>query len=582
MTGSAIRQAVVPDKSQRGSRVAAAQLTTQRLIADLKSEGLQCSPRGSQMPTAHVAASGAEASFPPAGSESVESALRDECGLPQRRVGSAQARATSDSPVQSAASLDLAWRVVFAAEQRKAQLVENARPLAFRSRRPAEKAQVDSPDRPPGAHGSRAILPTSGGGGELQVSPIPARQQIRTGRATGSGSCPTRVVELPNTHLLPATGSGSCPTQAVSLDADGPDREDLQRLAQEVRGGPVLSSSAKDTISAASRRRGQQSGANAFIAVSGQALSRQRPPTSNGWPSEGPPENEARVLIDAACEHLASAVADGARASEELTEEQQQALRVAGATQHDTDAVSASARWGEDATPTCSLLQNAEDDPRNEDPGSPPAKTVEDDRNSSELWSQSAAGVGEGMRPAPSSADAIHTNGAVRRVLLAPTTAGSEKNSGACAAAATVTAAARATRRATIASAHRSNGNMGANGTASSSAAQASVPEPLSPLRPGASIRRSRSMPASRKSADDPCSKPKASRASFARRPGPAGYSSMPKSTAAAAAGAGAVAAKKRAKASRKLMLPFAYAEDDPRVGHVECADGRIVPEYLP
>jgi hypothetical protein len=56
----------------------------------------------------------------------------------------------------------------------------------------------------------------------------------------------------------------------------------------------------------------------------------------------------------------------------------------------------------------------------------------------------------------------------------------------------------------------------------------------------------------------------------------------MPKSTIAAAAGAGAVAAKKRAKASRKLMLPFAYAEDDPRVLHVECADGRVIPEFLP
>jgi hypothetical protein len=47
----------------------------------------------------------------------------------------------------------------------------------------------------------------------------------------------------------------------------------------------------------------------------------------------------------------------------------------------------------------------------------------------------------------------------------------------------------------------------------------------------------------------------------------------MPKSTAAAAAGAGAVAAKKRAKSSKKLMLPFAYAEDDPRVKHVEAAE---------
>lgn len=116
--------------------------------------------------------------------------------------------------------------------------------------------------------------------------------------------------------------------------------------------------------------------------------------------------------------------------------------------------------------------------------------------------------------------------------------------------------------------------------TAGASAAQ----EPFSPTRPGAAMRRSRSMPAPRKSADDNVLKPKMARSSFAaRRTAESKNScSMPKSTAAAAAGAGAVAAKKRAKSGKKLMLPFAYAEDDPRVGHVESADGRIAPEYLP
>jgi len=57
----------------------------------------------------------------------------------------------------------------------------------------------------------------------------------------------------------------------------------------------------------------------------------------------------------------------------------------------------------------------------------------------------------------------------------------------------------------------------------------------------------------------------------------------LPKSTAAAVAGAGSVAAKARKKGlPKKMVLPFSYGFDDPRVWHVESTEGRICPEYLP
>jgi hypothetical protein len=137
---------------------------------------------------------------------------------------------------------------------------------------------------------------------------------------------------------------------------------------------------------------------------------------------------------------------------------------------------------------------------------------------------------------------------------------------------ASVAASARAGRRTTISSAHRVTASNASRSDPVVSSAPTS--EPVSPQRPGAAIRRSRSMPAPRKSAEDSAPKPKLAR-SFTRHRALAtgSSSSMPKSTAAAAAGAGAVAAKKRAKSSKKLMLPFAYAEDDPRVKHVEAAE---------
>jgi len=538
-----------------------------------------------------------EASCP----ETVESALRDEFGLPPRRVGSAQGRATSDSPVQSAASIDLAWRVVFAAEQRKAQIMEHARPLAFRSRRLEKGAEAHtSPDRPGAAHG-RPV-------GELQVAPIPARQLLRSGRA----------------------GAGP-----AAVEGEPQDREDLDsaaRLSQEIRCGAAQpSSGGKEGGSSGSRRRrdrgdAQQlpgtAAADCGIAVSGQSLSRNRPPTGHGpgWPPDAPPDATSSLLLEVARQRVtvaaAAAAAGGSGATEELSEATRQAemywqLQCAAGPMSEEQALqqvglgprqlphdhALNSGWAVGAEEILAGGDNWSGrlliTPENEDPCSAPFKTAEDAVvDAVERWSAASATNGDvversvlsgqerELRHAPASAGEAHSEEYARvRRVLAPATAGerAEKTS---AAAASASASARTTRRASIASAHRVASTSVA---ASSSGVPSSAQEPLSPTRPGASIRRSRSMPASRKSTEETCAKPKAARSSFARRSdAPGSRSSMPKSTAAAAAGAGAVAAKKRAKASRKLMLPFAYAEDDPRVHHVECADGRVVPEYLP
>jgi len=97
-------------------------------------------------------------------------------------------------------------------------------------------------------------------------------------------------------------------------------------------------------------------------------------------------------------------------------------------------------------------------------------------------------------------------------------------------------------------------------------------------------MRRSKSMPADKRAGDDSSRKASSGKSHLVRgrTVGVGSSSSMPKSTASTAAGAGAVAAKKRQKnTSRKLVLPFAYAEDDSRVFHVESCEGIPAPEYL-
>lgn len=102
-----------------------------------------------------------------------------------------------------------------------------------------------------------------------------------------------------------------------------------------------------------------------------------------------------------------------------------------------------------------------------------------------------------------------------------------------------------------------------------------------------ATVRRSRSMPADKRD-DEAQPGGLSSKAPMAlllsrRGRGSMPMSALPKSTAAAAAGAGSVAARVRKKgSSRKMVLPFSYAADDPRFFHVESTEGRIIPEFLP
>lgn len=94
--------------------------------------------------------------------------------------------------------------------------------------------------------------------------------------------------------------------------------------------------------------------------------------------------------------------------------------------------------------------------------------------------------------------------------------------------------------------------------------------------RSSAAIRRCKSLPATptvtkkgRGSAKDAHSK--------------AASALLPKSTTSTAAGAGSSAAKVRKKGcSKKMVLPFSYGTNDPRLLHVEQAEGPCCPAFLP
>lgn len=499
--------------------------------------------------------------------------LRDEFGLPPRRVASAQVHATSDSPLQAAASLDLAWRVVLAAEQRvaeqrKAAIIEHSRPvLGIRARRGAvqEKSVHESPDRPTAAHGSRAILPAPLASGEPHAPPIPARQllSLRSSRAAS--------------NLVHSTVAG---------EGDAIQSEDCERLSRELRG------SALSANGHTARRRKHQSN-DCGIAVSGQSIG-QRPPTSgsSGWPPDARSDADAspstvRVLIEAdSGERVgisAAPVAAMCPTSGELSELQCQAERewqaqcAAGpALDFQTEPFSS------EQFPTTFSMSDGANRPGlspwsgrsllTSEPVSPVptiATSAETAASSGELWQAHALKMGNAAVAGHFEVLPGSDEQSVHAAVPQPASAGADRSSGG----GTSAASARCARRTTINGAHAH--------VKHAAAAPSSAQEHLSLQRPGVSIRRSRSMPAQRKSAEESGQKTKHGRSSCTRRVA-GSHCSMPKSTNAAAAGAGAVAAKKRARASRKLMLPFAYAEDDPRVGHVESADGRVLPEYLP
>jgi hypothetical protein len=57
---------------------------------------------------------------------------------------------------------------------------------------------------------------------------------------------------------------------------------------------------------------------------------------------------------------------------------------------------------------------------------------------------------------------------------------------------------------------------------------------------------------------------------------------SCPSSVAKSLGSSAAIAKKRSKKGSKRLVLPFTYAEDDPRVLHLQRCDGQVVLEFLP
>mmetsp|Transcript_15824 Transcript_15824/g.37279 ORF Transcript_15824/g.37279 Transcript_15824/m.37279 type:complete len:446 (+) Transcript_15824:164-1501(+) len=57
----------------------------------------------------------------------------------------------------------------------------------------------------------------------------------------------------------------------------------------------------------------------------------------------------------------------------------------------------------------------------------------------------------------------------------------------------------------------------------------------------------------------------------------------LPRASPVVPSGSNAQAGVKKRTKSKKMILPFAYGDDDPRIAHLEATgDGRILPEYLP
>lgn len=667
MTGSLAQGTTFSTASeQRAARMAAAAQAAQRSIAELLSQEALAQkeaapgdqaysirpPRGGVIdepdsPGAITGTALADASGTDRAAAAAAAAAA--VALNPRRAGSAHARAQSDSPVQSTASLELAWRVVFAAEQRKAALIENARPLAFRARRSLarEKSPVKSEihDRPPAAHGTRFVQ-------QVQVSELSPGAQLVTHRLQavprGSGQAEREPIEreapsvapgmlgVPSTEAVGSRGGASivCPSPWALATGSGAEAERaVNGLRSISHGGSIISSSSS------SRRRGQTSTTapgSGEIAVSGQSITRQlatreRPapiqpiPTvwaeggshpSQAWPSDKsslPPctvaletrraqdtqqsaTSEARVL-------LAGQGGQAGASSGSATE--------VGASERAREASPSTPHETSDAVPEHEVNHIVDTPAAPLSPASAKCRGVTcciPEPASSSAWVSSEQLPEEPRRSVEFLALETREDLVCTDVAAAPVSSAAAPSRATCstslvstgggnASTTTIVTAPARTRRTTVANAYRASAVQTKDlGTSSKAHADES---PCSPgVSPGvvrssaSSMRRSKSMPATRKSTDDVSGKAgnKGVRSAFNRHRGlhksansDAASSSMPKSTAAAAAGAGSVAAKKRAKgSSKKLMLPFVYAEDDPRVFHVESADGRIVPEYLP
>lgn len=458
-----------------------------------------------------------------------------------------QARALSDSPVQSAASLELAWRVVYAAEQRKAALVDNTRPLAYRKRcnlgrdkspgfqrdrlavahgiRGAPSAEVAEPSLDDGA---ALALRSPVGRRCLQVAPVDstfgAGSAVASSRsATGNGMS-VALKSLYPRQLLVATQQQCKEQQQVAL------HEQLlfqqQHHQHQLNAGPALGDAAATLHSVpvseqmSSDCQAILSGLPPVVASDGAVTASSAKVAAEACLQSCLPDDAARCLPTAMLSQ--SALLDSIHRNSPGTVPSSSSARVTRKVSAAPGAMSVASSSGRGGTVAVSA-----------DPAFA----------STSGSSATPCDAGGQLASQRIFANEKISSLAIRRSRSLP--ASEEK------------------RTSSETPQERRNG---ASGTAASSSGGRTSGQNGTVGHASQQPKAKRSIPAGGHKASSSAS------------------SSMPKSNGASAAGAGSVAAKKRAKALKKVMLPFWYADDDPRVGHIGDVglEGRILPEFLP
>lgn len=452
-----------------------------------------------------------------------------------------------DLASQGSNLLELAWRVVHAAEQRKVALMERTRPLASRARQPL--VRENSPqvwrDRPVAATGSRAE----------GVTP-PPRPSSR--------------------HIL----GSPCVQKAHTADQAFLERE-LAAVEPETPPQPGQGSQGNTTpVSTGSRRRPQSGVPEPETASSMRAKSATGRPLPNIlWAAEGP------VVLAGAGE--AAAEAAGAAAASRAAPAQEAGTGSAGAI--------ASAERGRAESPREQAglppkAPQAAPSPPSECPREAPTPSASSAPSSrqSGRGAKLPAGADDAEAEATLATEAracdpAVSNGYPEVLVTPPNTTTSAVRRGSAASVASTSGQPRAVRRNRVGSVSLRSSEGAADSSGVAAAAVAAAAGNASG-RVTAAIRRSKSMPvAENKRGSEEHGKSNA--APMLRKGRTSGSSGMSKSTATAAAGAGSVATRVRKRAallsSKKMALPFAYPPDDPRFFHIESTGGLMCPAFL-
>mmetsp|Transcript_67683 Transcript_67683/g.218636 ORF Transcript_67683/g.218636 Transcript_67683/m.218636 type:complete len:512 (+) Transcript_67683:226-1761(+) len=481
---------------------------------------------------------------PPPAHVPVATRLDPECG-------------TDLAPAQGKDLLELAWRVVHAAEQRKAAMMERSRPMALRGRRSMghESSPQNWRERPTAAPGSRAEGP------QPPQRPAPHGLLGRVGSPAGT-----------------LQSVGQSVAEATSAKRDAAEAEHLVRqnsVASCASSGGGAARRRTPTLGMESSLAAASARAEACFSVSGVRLddplrrASSRPPTGPPWLADNALELTSQPWYQ---------LSSGA-------ELQGSPLHLTGAPPPRTAGPPELARPcpSPEQAPTAPTPEpGARADSRRSGRGCRCPAAVEEAE-------QTAAGSADPCEPAVASGyPGAGPNAEV------PT---NSVESAAPAVRRASTGVGQATRRSrctSIIAARPEAGDGGGREDAAPGAAPAAaagagpgVPSASSSGRESsAAMRRSKSMPASEKRGEEPTKSHAATPTLRKMRAANSnGSSALPKSTSSAAAAAGSLAWRNRKKAcptSKKLVLPFAYTIDDPRHFHVESTEGRICPEFLP